>query len=387
MKRIILSVIIFLLSVSLGAIGFGYHVFDIRTEPEFAEGIFPTSVKYQFNFPVPDLIENCKTEFAFRLDNGLVYRTLRQDPVTGEYYAENPSLYDFPHEYTVHFDEFNLFFAQGFVDTSFSDNDLITLFFSIDGRFEMAFERLSWMKSESETAGVFWDKHGNYRFPSDSFLPGAPELSDDRSMFQTSLTFGLKFDYMRDSVTRRDGIRGGSYFRYAPPWMLLTDGSGDFALWWNEIEASYTLFDEPMATDEGLSWFSIVLDDKLVYRFISGEKVPQYAAGGEMWGPDVPMSQHAITNRLSITFYGPQIKSRDTYPSITIFWDLGWGLGKRLNSVEPVRISESVGSYGIRCCFVIVGIAEFYYEIGCSYDPVFNEDPYVEQKFGFSVGI
>ena len=106
-----------------------------------------------------------------------------------------------------------------------------------------------------------------------------------------------------------------------------------------------------------------------------------------MWGPDVPMSQHAITNRLSITFYGPQIKSRDTYPSITIFWDLGWGLGKRLNSVEPVRISESVGSYGIRCCFVIVGIAEFYYEIGCSYDPVFNEDPYVEQKFGFSVGI
>ena len=49
MKRIILSVIIFLLSVSLGAIGFGYHVFDIRTEPEFAEGIFPTSVKYQFN--------------------------------------------------------------------------------------------------------------------------------------------------------------------------------------------------------------------------------------------------------------------------------------------------------------------------------------------------
>ena len=379
-------ILMLILSLPLYSIGFGYHVFDIRTEPEFGKGIFPTSVMYQFNFPVPDLIENCKTEFAFRLDNGLEYRTLRQDPVTGEYFAKKPWAYDYPHEYTVHFDEFNLFFAQGFIDTEFSDNDLLTAFVSIDGRFEMAFERLSWMTDPDSKEGVFWKENGDYRFPEEGLLPGAPELSDDRSMFQTYISFGLNVDYMDDDVTTRDGIKGSTYVRLSPEWMILTDGTGSFVLWETEIHGAYTLFEKPMVSKKDFTWFSLVLDDKLAYRYLHGDRIPQYIMGGELWGPDVPASSSAITNRLSLSLYGPQL-GKDTYPSITIFWDFGLGLGRMLNSSSSMRIAETVASYGIRAEFVIAGIAEFYYEIGCSYDPVFNEDTYVEQRFGFSIGV
>ena len=385
MRKLLLQVLFILITLPLSAIGFGYHVFEIRTEPEFGKGVFPTSVKYQFNFPVPDLIEGNRTELAFRLDNGLVYRTLRQDPETGEIFAEDPLLYAFPKEYTVHYDEFNLFFAQGFFDTAFSDRDLLTAFVSIDGRFEMAFERLSWMTSPGETEGLFWRGNGDYRFPADGSWTGAPELSDDRSVFQTTITAGLMFDYMRDTLTRRDGIRGGTYWRFAPEWMILTDGSASFVLSWNEAQLSKTLFSVP--ADNGKTWFSIVLDDWVTYRWIYGSKVPAYIQGGDIWGPDVPNARNLITNRLALTFYGPQIISRDTYPSLMLFWDLGWGLGRVLNTSSGKSIAESVGSYGIRAEFVIAGIAQFFYEIGCSYDPVFNEDMFVEQRFGFSVGI
>ena len=385
MKKSVAFVLLLVFLFPLSAIGFGYHVFEIRTEPEFGKGIFPTSVKYQFNFPVPDLIEGCKTEFAFRLDNGLEYRTLAQDPVTGDIMAKNPSMYDFPKEYTVHFDEFNLFFAQGFIDTGFSDNDLLTAFVSIDGRFEMAFERLSWMTGPDNVGGVFWDENGALRFPSDEFLIGAPELSDDRSVFQTTISLGLKIDFMHDTTTTRDGIRAGIYWRFAPEWMLLTDGSASFVLSWNEIQISRTLYVAP--NGENRTWFSIVLDDYITYRGIIGDKIPMYIQRDNIWGPNVPNAANVITNRLALTFYGPQINSRDTYPYVMFFWDLGWALGKVMNTHSGEKIYESVGSYGIRCEFVVFSIAEFYYEIGCSYDPVFAEDMYVEQRFGFSVGI
>lgn len=390
MRRIAAAILIFIiLSASLPAIGFGYHVFEIRTELEFGYGVFPSSVMYQFNFPMPDFIPGTKTELAFRLDNGLVYRHLRQNPDDGSFLALDPPSY--PTEYTVLFDEFNLFFGQGFVDTGFSDNDLITLFLSIDGRFENAYERLSWLSGPGEREGVFGYSDGSGwvdRFPGSSWI-GAPELAGDRMMFQTSLTTGVVLDYMRDKVTRRDGVWFASYLRLAPDFMILNDGTGNFIASWNELKLSKTLFSVDNEKDyRDLSWVSIVLDNHTVYRYLFGDRVPQYILGGDIWGnSDVPAYDSVLTNRLSLTIYGPQINSRDTYPLIRIFWDFGVGFGHPLNSIHDDYGVETVGSYGVRAEFIIFDIAQLYYEIGCVYDPAFNEKVYVEQRFGFSVGI
>ena len=378
-----------MLSAPLAAIGFGYHVFEVRTEPEFSNGVFPTSVMYQFNFPMPDFISGRSTILAFRLDNGLAYRNLRQSPWDGSILARDPVSY--PTEYTVLFDEFNLFFAQGFMETRDEKKDLLTAFISIDGRFENAYERLSWLSGPGDMEGLFNTFDGGTkaeRFPGASWV-GAPELAGSRSMFQTSITAGLVVDWMDDDVTRRDGVRFGSYLRFSPSWMPLSTGDASFIVSWNELEASKTLCSVGQTGRTELSWFSVVLDDKLTYRYIFGDKVPSYIQGGDIWGRgDVPNAAHVLSNRLSLTFYGPQINSRDSYPSLTIFWDLGLGLGRVLNrgSVDEF-IAETVGSYGIKVEFIIFGIIELYYEIGCSYDGAFNEDSYVEQRFGVTVGI
>ena len=64
------------------------------------------------------------------------------------------------------------------------------------------------------------------------------------------------------------------------------------------------------------------------------------------------------------------------------------GLGRVLNRGSVTEnIAETVGSYGIKAEFLVFGIIELYYEIGCSYDGAFSEGSYVEQKFGVTVGI
>ena len=388
MRKAAFMILLLLSMFSIGAIGFGYHVFEIRTEPEFGHGVFPSSVMYQFNFPMPDLIDGTKTELAFRLDNGLVYRHLRQNPDNGSFLALDPP--DYPTEYTVLFDEFNLFFGQGFVDTAFSDNDLITVFLSIDGRFENAYERLSWLSNTEETDGVFGYTDSNgwvNRFPDSSWV-GAPELSGDRMMFQTSITTGIIIDYMQTKVTRRDGARLASYLRMAPDWMLLSDKTGNFLVSWTELDLAKTLFTVRQEDPRDLSWVSVVLDNHTVYRYLYGDRIPQYILGGDIWGDsDVPAFSSVLTNRLSLTIYGPQINSRDTYPLVTVFWDFGVGFGEPVNSMDRTSGIETVGSYGVRAELIIFDIAKLYYEIGCVYDPAFNEEVYVEQKFGFSVGI
>ncbi len=389
MRKLCVFLLLMLFSFSLYAIGFGYHVFEVRTEPEFSEGVFPTSVMYQFNFPMPDFIDGRRTVLAFRLDNGLMYRYLRQHPDDGSILAR--SSYTFPREYTVLFDEFNLFFAQGFGQTREEEKDFFTAFLSIDGRFENAYERLSWLTGPGEMEGVFntfEDGIKTDRFPSSSWI-GAPELSGSRSMFQTSVTTGFILDWLDDEVTRRDGVRFGSYLRLSPEWMPLSTGSASFLVSWNELELSKTLYTAQQSRRSELSWFSVVLDDKITYRYIYGDKVPAYIQGGDIWGRgDVPNTAHVITNRLSLSIYGPQINSRDSYPTITFFWDFGVGLGRVLNRGSVTEnIAETVGSYGIKAEFLVFGIIELYYEIGCSYDGAFSEGSYVEQKFGVTVGI
>ena len=387
MKKIfsILSLLI-IASSSLFAIGFGYHIFEVRSTPEFGEGVFPSSMLYQFNFPFPDLVTGSKTSLAFRLDNGLEYRNLRQNPVNGDLYAITGV--DHVTEYSVLFDEFNLIFSQGVVHSDFSNDDLLTFSFSVDGRFENAYERLSWMDGPNNTERLFYvkDAKGDWvdRFSS---YAAVPELAGDRSSFQTSMSFGLDVNFMKDDITRRNGAKLSSWVRWAPEWMPMTDKTGQYILSWTNLHLAYTPLSFKQDDPRNLSWFSTVIDNSTTYRYITGGKVPQYIQGGDIYGTTSPNSKHVITNRLALTLYGPQINSRDCYISATGFWDIAYSFGSVLNAIDAKNISELSGSVGFRANFMIFNIAEIFYEFGYVYDPVFNEDKYPSHKFGFTIGV
>lgn len=372
---------------SILPIGFGYHILEIRTTPEFSKGVFPSSLVYQFNFPVPDFISGSKTELAFRLDNGLEYRTLEQDPDTGEPYGKDPDgKGGFPRDYTVQFDEFNLFLAQGFVNTTFAGEDLVTLQLSLDGRFENAFERFSWMSSPEETEGTFNISPGVERFPSSSWI-GAPELSGNRSAFMISLSAGLDLNFLRDKITRRDGLKLSILARYSPKELQLFGVSADYFAIKSSLEASYTLFSVKQQGKRDTTWISLVFDNSTTYSYIKGSMVPYFIQSGNIWEIKGPNTEHVITNRSSITLYGPQINSYDCYPYIMAFIDAGYSFGRLLNSAEEETLKDFYGAIGIRTEFVVFNIASLYYEIGYVVAPVLNEQKGMIQSFGFSLGI
>lgn len=392
MKRI--SSLIALLTmfyIPLYCVGFGYSVMDIRTTAEFARGIFPSSLLYQFNIPVPDFVPGSKTLFSFRLDNGLEYRKLRQDPRTGEHYASDPEKEEnqFPKDYMVLFDEWGFVFGQGFLKMTATKKDLVTPWITLGGRFENAYERLSWMTGPENVEGVF---HKDFNTIREEFLPetliGTPELAGNRSVHQLYISLGLDIDYMKDETTRRNGIKNSTWVRFSPGSIqFLGDSSADFYLLWNKLSLSWTPFAIRQEGKRNTTWLSLVFDNSTTYRVLWGSKIPYYVTGGDIWGAKGANTQHNITNRTSLTLYGPQINSYDCYPFISAFLDVGYSFGKSMNrNVEEV-LSDTYMSAGVRAELVIFNVASIYYEYGYVFDNTLNEKPYGEHRFGFSAGI
>ena len=380
MRKRILSIIITIAAATmqLSAIGFGYHVIEAKAEVEFASGIFPVALDYQFNFPMPDFIPESTTVFAFGLDNGLDFRTLRQNPDDGSFFALEPV--DYPLDYMTIYDEFNLFFDQGFW------SDRISLRIGITGRFENAYETLSFA-DDGNREGLFWTVDGSGasvpRFTG-SFI-GAPELKGDRSVFQTYVSADFRLDFMDDAVVTRDGIRFDSFFRITGPWMILNDGSASFFISENKLDFAITMFQ--LDRRDGRHWMSCVLDNSTTFRYIAGEKVPQYIMGGVVWDEVVaPATTNVITNRTSVTWYGPQI-TVDTYPAVSVFYNVGWSLGRALNSESDEKYSEFVAVYGIEAEIMILDIAKLYWQWGFVTNPVFDEECRAISRIGFTFGV
>ena len=376
-KRLFLVLILFVAVLcSASAIGFGYHIIEAKAEADFSSGIFPIALNYQFNFPVPDVIDGSSTELAFRLDNGLDIRKLRQHPDDGRFLNEDNA--GFPLEYMVLYDEFNLFYRQGFW------NDHISLGLYIDGRFENAYETFDYKYDDEHDEGLFWDGDEE-RFSGSSFT-GAPELRGGRSIFNTSLSASFTLDFLDDEITRRNGMKFDSYFRISGPvWIPLNDGTSDYILSRNTLDLAFTFIDEPWK--DGRSCFSVVLDNSTTYRFIMGEKVPYYIQGGEMWnGNYMPNTQHVLTSLFSLTFYGPQL-SADTYPSLSVFMDLGLSYGKALNSSSNEIYRDFSAIFGFKAEFLILDIAKFYVQCGYVKFPSLNQVEGPQVSIGFTFGV
>ena len=373
-KTICIIAALLVIGANLFAIGFGYHIIEAKAEMEFASGIFPIALNYQFNFPMPDFIPGSSTLLTFRLDNGLDFRTLKQNPYDGSFYSEvDPSL---DLDYMTVYDEFNLIFEQGVW------NNHIIAGISLGGRFENAYEAIGFMIDDNDQ-GLFWDGDKE-RFPGASFI-GAPELGGDRSVFQTHLSARLELDFMDDQVVRRDGARLESYFKITGPWMPLNDGSADYILSRNTLNISKTLFS--VRRESGKSWMSFVFDNDTTYRYIIGDKIPQYLQGGDVWDEvTAPATTHVITNRSAITWYGPQITD-DTYPAVSLFYSIGLSMGQALNSTSDKDYSELVAVYGIETEIMILDIAKLYWQWGFVTNPVFNEECRAISRIGFTFGV
>lgn len=388
-KVLTILLLIMMMAPSLMAIGFGHHIFAMKTTPEFSNGVYPTSLLYQFNFPIPDFIYGSTTEFALRLDNGIDFRKIKQDPITGNYMDDNIPAFTYPRDYMTFFDDFCFVFKQGFLHMPFPDEDLITANLTLGGRFEKSYERITFMDSPQEMEGLFYTKLETPRFDSSVSWIGAPELKGNRDTFQYNISIGLDINYMQDKRTRKNGIRNALWVRFNPEAMQQPDGNNlDFILLSNKLDIAYTLFSLNQNGERDTTWLSIVFENNTHYRFLSGKAVPYYAQNNGIWNAYALNTEHYISNRTSLTLYGPQILSYDIYPSISGFFDVGYSFGNSMNTaVEKTEVTDLIMSTGLIIDFNFFDIGRMFFEYGFIIDNTLDLPSTTAMNFGFSLGI
>ena len=385
---ILLSIIIFSLN-NLFAISFEYHIFETRTNMEFANGVFPTSLLYQFNFPIPELIPGQTTDINFRLDNGLDFRTIRQNPETGKLLIEEPLSH--PIDYLTLYDEMNIVLGQGFLRNSLSNKDTLKIWTTVDLRFENAFESFDYLKDPSNIEGLFNKNPMSDKGPATPRYTtwiGQPELTGDRSTINLSLSLGFDVNYMEDKITRRNGVKNSFWIRLNPKWFdAFNDNTQDFILIWDKLDLAFTPFALKMNGSRDTTWLSLVLDNSTTFKFIKGAKVPYYVQGGYIFGAQAINTENIITNRTALTLYGPQINSYDCYPYISTFFDFGLSFGKLLNSNSSQSYFDFIYSIGGKAEFILFNIASIYCEIGYVFQNTLKQPSQPIFRFGFTFGV
>ena len=176
-----------------------------------------------------------------------------------------------------------------------------------------------------------------------------------------------------------------SFFRITGPWMPLTDGTANFFISSNDLDLAVTMFS--LYRGNGKHWMSVVLDNRTTFRYAAGTKVPQYIMGGVVWDDvAMPATSSVVTNRTSLTWYGPQL-TVDTYPAVSVFYNVGLAFGDALNSDSDERYWEFAAVYGIQAEIMILDIAKFYWQWGFVTNPVFNEECRAISRIGFTFGV
>ena len=395
-KTIIILLLLTLIITPISSIGFEYHIFEIRTSPEFSRGVFPTSLLYQFNFPVPNIKETWKTEINFRIDNGLKFKTLRQEPNTGIPFSSIPDNveWNYPTDYISIYSEMNIVFGQGFFTSPLSNENLLKLWTTVDLRFENSYEDFDYLKSPNDMEGLFHmpiKEEGSTkiieRFPDCNWI-GQPELRGNRSTSNLSISLGLDINLMQDKITRRNGMKYSLWTRLSPKsFDVFNSATEEYFLIDNKLDLSFTPFYLKMKGSRDTSWFSIVLDNSFSYRYITGNMIPEYIQGGYIFGAQALNTKHKISNRTSITLYGPQINSYDCYPLLSGFFDIAYSCGTLLNSSNNHSYNDMIMSTGFKAEFIIFDIANIYYEFGYIIDNTLNLPSSTISRFGFSFGV
>lgn len=386
MKRAFLVLFFLILSFSVFAIGFGYQVLQIRTMPEFGSGIFPTSIIYQFNLPIPDFIAGNTSLLTFRLDNGLENRKIIKNPDDGhliDLYPELSAAFTNKdaRNYLSQYDEFLLIFEQGFFH-----NDLIKLHFSFGGRFEMAFERFSYMLDSSNTEGLFYKSPGIKRYGTSSFS-GIPELGGDRNVFQTFINFGFEIKNLEDRTVIKNGFVFSSMLRLNPEGLPLNDKTANFISSNNKLEFFYTPFFSTYG-DGRYSLFSALLYNRTSYLMIVGKSVPYYAQDISFHTTYVPGTEHLVKNYTSLVLFGPQLGAVDLYPKMEFYHDIGYSFGALLNTGEGYNQSVITSAIGLCLEFNIYNISKLFYKMGYIYKAINTDDMNrINISFGFSLEV
>lgn len=364
---------------TLSALPEGWYLKGQRLDQhnELLGGFLPTYIEAGGGYDGSPLLDGNRTSYELILGGGYLQRKLWQDPQTGQVYRKgNPLTYD-----VVNFN-WSLEMRQGFLDSPLESNDLIYAWVEYRGLYEKAMDSMA----EGE-------RRENYDKQTVLTLDGYlgddysgtiyPDLAGNHGYLGNSIAFGLRFDYMLDTVETMDGLQADVVFEWGPEWANgALDGKADFYSFTFDLTCAKTLYQYKKNDHH---WFSIQLVDRARLNYLSGDKVPVYmqrlgSLGRLMRGFTTYSyaSEFLAVNNFEFRFTGPMLGVDWIYPRAALFLDLGYGAGNYYNS--DISADNFLASTGLQ-----LSIAFFdFFDLGftCSY--LINGERYDQDDSSFS---
>ncbi len=360
MKKILLSIALVLICTSMVfATPLRFVFGDLGQHPEILAGFLPSYFMGGIGYELPSLIEGDKTELQFLIGAGYNQRKLWQSQTDGDPIFENPLIYD------VIQTDWSIRFAQGFLDSTVENKDLITLTLSYDGKYEMAKDSMVAGKTRVNNTSAPVPKLEDWLIADSSIYP---ELSGNHQILGTTFGFQTKVDIMDDKKTTTDGFVAKLDLKYAPS--VLNSALSGFADYYQvslNMVGAKTLF---ALNENGKDLFTIVMIDRFNIGYLNGDAVPAYASGPFSLGRKVRgyrtwtyNTEFALVNNFDIRLAGANLGVKGIFPRINIFFDIGYGCGNYTNSNISSGDGNLLMSTGVQATVSFFDFIDLGYQI------------------------
>ena len=362
MKKKILAVLFVLfVGISLLSAGSTRFVFAGLTQhAEIVKGFFPSYLMGGAGYSGISFLEGNKTEFQVLFGAGYNQRKLWQNPIDGSIIYEDPIIYD-----VVDLDwAFRL--AQGFGDSPVGGKDLLTVTLSYEGQYEVAVDSLAKGKIRSNGGEFFVGSLDSYGV-GDSYSGSIyPELNGDGRFLGAQLALSFKLDGMTDTIHTNDGFLVKADMKWGPKAMNSTlDGYADYFAISADIINAKTLY---TFDRNGKTMLSIVLIDRLNGSYVTGDSIPAFIQGPNSLGRKVRgfntytyNTAFSCVNNFDIRFAGPFVGLDGVAPRVNLFFDIGYGTGKVMNTANVN--SNVLSSFGFQAAATFFDFCDLGYQI------------------------
>lgn len=393
-KKVICIVLLALIALSaLPALEMTTEIEDFQMHPDFWAGFLPSYIAYKFNFHLLELIPDRNTEVSVTLSTGIIPRTITQNPVNGDplwIWRSNPTVpvpeYDDPATtanqdtsklieapYDTMSGGWRLKFGQGFGDSVEKGKDRIEVWASFDGQWERALNPILQLDRAgypfNET--IFDYKVNDERhITPDYLLSGTPDLIGDQQMLSMSFSIGMNYNMLLAKTAKLRGIDLNAKLTWAPEKLsAFFSGKADYFRFWAMGTGGYTLFEK--TGPSGFVDWSLVLEDELELRVLTGKYVPKFAetTRDTVWGLSPDNMTFFGRNSLKVHYYGKQFLNGMCVPSSYAFLDIGYAGGYINNTGYSQSAGCWTGSFGINIDLQMLDALHIYYELGYIFWP------------------
>lgn len=395
MKRVVIFILLLALALPIFSLSFNSSLLEVGgggsllssgKKDGYLMGFFPLEARYRYLLRSPEAMDELGLSLALDFSSGLKERMLKIDPDSGEEVSVYSSLSS--SFYQVQYIYFDLSLREGLVRESFMDEDVVSLYLSLNGRFENAYERFEWLSNPKAVESTFYGQDNKERFSDYSYVPELKIAGprDMRMLSDFGVSIGAALNWKMETEMTKDGVSADIALSYYPSF-LRSERDHSYFLLSLDASVALTLLELPQMSfgpSRGLDALSVYVESEIDFRGAFGGDIPQLSIERAVWGSESYPSSMVLGNRTELVVKGYQI-TEDLYPSLILFSDVAFSFGGGINGS---KVSGGItGSIGGRVEMNFFSIVKAYGEAGYVYKDLYDRNPGFRYALGVKVSV